>query len=70
MSNTTKIYDLKLHEAIAEQIYSNGNHITTMLVTRVPGGFLYSNNELNIQTFVPYNEDLKYEDKKGEYGIR
>ncbi len=63
MIDEKTIYDLKLHEAIAKKVISNGKHITTMLITRVPGGFLYMNDGLTLQTFVPYNDEFKKKEK-------
>lgn len=51
------IYKMDLHETI--QINSpNGRGITTYLVTRVAGGWIYKRQTTNNQTFVPFNNEF------------
>jgi hypothetical protein len=47
------IYKMKLHERFTFEIEG-----TTTNVTRVPGGWLYR-TDLNLETFVPFNNDLQ-----------
>ncbi|MDM1033807.1 hypothetical protein HX017_15405 [Myroides marinus] len=63
------IYDLKLHEAITLNVKINGDKQMTIMVTRVPGGFLYHANDLDMQTFVPFNDEFKNSDNTGNYAI-
>jgi hypothetical protein len=50
MDSTQMIYKMKLHEQIG---------INNMMITRVPGGWMYREMRLGDSCFVPFNEEFK-----------
>ena len=55
-----KLYEMKLHRMLEIN--------ETMVVTRVPGGWLYNSYTEHTESlaFVPYNDEFKYADTDGE----
>ncbi len=57
------IYELKLHEmAVIETRQATDGAPVKWMVTRVPGGWIYQRNNVNVTdqttTFVPYNSEF------------
>jgi len=60
------LYDMKLHDTIdIQKIFDN--YLPYQYVTRVPGGWIYSNYNTNKdkytdKIFIPYNNDMQVEE--------
>jgi hypothetical protein len=62
--NNNNIYDMKLHE-----VMSVGNfYLTNIYITRVPGGWIYSDtyNEKPTSVFVPFNNEFMENGEEGD----